>query len=126
MKSSRGIAHLSHQSAQVIDLGADVARVVTTEQHTHATRQHNSEVRSQHEYFASVCDLLDDFAKALVTGGHTTLADFRHYVAKHRPLTGPHIAGYDVVDHPSENQLVALGRKRLDELERLAPEASGH
>jgi hypothetical protein len=46
----------------------------------------------------------------LVVGGHTGLAAFRHYVDKHRPLTAPRIVGYQVVDHPSENQLVALAR----------------
>jgi hypothetical protein len=126
MKSSHGIAHLNHQSAQVLDLGADPAHVVKTEQHAHATRQHGSEVRSEHEFFASVCDLLDGFAKVLVTGGHTPLADFRHYVDKHRPLTAPRIAAYEVVDHPTDNQLVALGKKRLEELERLAATATGH
>ena len=47
----------------------------------------------------------------LVVGGHTALADFRHYVDKHRPLTAKRVVAYDVVDHPSENQLVALARK---------------
>jgi hypothetical protein len=37
--------------------------------------------------------------------------DFRHYVDKHRPLVAKHIVGYEVVDHPSENQLVALAGK---------------
>ncbi|MEP6502564.1 MAG: hypothetical protein ABJD97_04505 [Betaproteobacteria bacterium] len=126
MNSSHAIAHLDHRSAQLIDLGPDIERVVKTGQHAHATRQHGSEVRSEHEFFASVCDLIDGFAKVLVTGGHTPLADFRHYVAKHRPLTAPRIAGYDVVDHPTDKQLVALGRRRLDELERLAADATGH
>jgi hypothetical protein len=120
MKSSRGVAHLSHQNAQVIEFDDTTTHVLKTEQHAHATRQHGSEVRSEHEFFGSVCDLLEGFAKVLVTGGHTPLADFQHYVVKHRPLLAARIAAYEVVDQPSENQLVALARKRFDELERLA------
>jgi hypothetical protein len=120
MKSSRCVAHLSHESALVIEYDDVAMHVSKTEQHHHATRQHGSEVRAEHEFFAGVCDLLDPFAQVLVMGGHTTLADFRHYVDKHRPQTATHIVGYDVVDRPTENQLVAQARKRFDALERLA------
>jgi stalled ribosome rescue protein Dom34 len=120
MKSSRGVAHVSHQFAQVIEFDDSSTHVVKTEQHAHATRQHGSQVRSEHEFFASVCELIERFDKVLVTGGHTALADFQHYVAKHRPLVAGRIAAYEIVDHPSENQLVAMARKRFDELERLA------
>ena len=120
MKSSRCVAHLSHQSAEVIEWDADTMQVMKTERHHHATRQHGSEVRAQHEFFASVCDLLDRFAQVLVMGGHTTLSDFRHYVEKHRAQTATRIVGYDVVDQPTENQLVAQAHKRFDALERLA------
>ena len=120
MKSSRCIAHLSHESAQVIEYDDVTMHVAKTEQHHHATRQHGSEVRAAHEFLGSVCDLLGPFAQVLVMGGHTTLADFRHYVDKHRPQTAMRIVGYDVVDHPTAKQLVAQARKRFDALELLA------
>jgi len=42
------------------------------------------------------------------------IADFRHCVEEHRPLTAAaRIVGYEVVDHPTENQLVALARKHF-------------
>ena len=47
----------------------------------------------------------------LITGSRTAIADFRHYADKHRPHTAARIAGYQVVDQPSENQLVAAARK---------------
>jgi hypothetical protein len=68
-------------------------------------------VRTQHEFFGEVCQALDGIAEVLVTGSHTAIADFRHYADKHRPQTATRIVGYEVVDHPSENQLVALARK---------------
>jgi hypothetical protein len=56
----------------------------------------------------------------LITGGHTGLADFRRYVDKHRPLTAVRIVGYEVVDHPSANQLVALARKHFAKHDQFA------
>ena len=50
-------------------------------------------------------------AGILVAGSKTTLADFRYYAEKHRPRTAARIVAYDVVDHPTENQLIALGRR---------------
>jgi curved DNA-binding protein len=79
--------------------------------HIHYTKQHGSTVRIEHEFFGELCDVLEGIDEVLVSGSHTAVADFRHYAGKHRPQTAAHIVGYEVVDHPSENQLVALARK---------------
>ncbi len=120
MNATRAIAYVSHQEAMLIGLQSASPTPVKVAAHSHPTRQHASDVRAEHEFFSSVCDEIDRFESVLVTGGHTPLADFHHYVEKHRPLVARHIAGYEVVDHLSENQLVALGRKRFDAFERLA------
>ena len=120
MKSPNAVVHLSHEFARIVEFDATSMQAGKVEQHPHATRQHGSGVRSEHEFFASVCDRFGSFTQVLVAGGHTTLADFRHYVEKHRPLVASHIAGYEVVDHLTDNQLVAMARHRLDELQRLA------
>ena len=88
--------------------------------HTHQTRQHGSTVRSEHEYFGQVCDALDGIQEVLVTGPKTGLADFKHYADKHRPETAGRIVGYETVDHPSENQLVALARRYFLKYDRMA------
>ena len=100
-----------HQSAQVLQFDAD--QVVTSKiaAHIHHTRQHGSTVRTEHEFFGEVCDSLDGIPEVLVTGPHTAVSDFRHYADKHRPQIAARIAAYEAVDHPSENQLVALARK---------------
>ena len=110
MSLFHAVAFVDHQSAQLLQFAPD-QRV---EQHVHEqlkfTRQHHSGVRTEHEFFGAVCDAIDGIAEVLVVGGHTGLADFRRYVEKHRPQTVPRIAGYEVVDHPTDNQLVALAR----------------
>jgi hypothetical protein len=111
MSLFHAVAFVDHQSAQVLQFSADHVVERKLHEHLHFTRQHGSSVRSEHEFFGEVCDALDGIAEVLVVGGHTGLADFRHYVDKHRPLAAKRIVGYDVVDHPTENQLVALARK---------------
>jgi len=120
MRTSPGVIHLTHESARAIECGGESSQATNVAHHTHATRQHGSLARSQHEYFGTVCDLLAEFPRAVVAGGHTTLADFRHYVAKHRSHIADRISAYEVVDHPTDHQLVALARKRFDALDRLA------
>ena len=92
--------------------------------HTHHTKQHGSGVRTEHEFFGDVCDPLDGIAEVLVTGSNTATADFRHYADKHRPQTAARIVGYEVVDHPSDNQLVALARKYLLKHDRMVGTAA--
>jgi hypothetical protein len=113
MSLYHAVAFVDHQSADVLQF--DSEQVVTQKVHQHLkfTREHHSGVRTEHEFFGHVCDALEGIAEVLVTGGHTGLADFRHYVDKHRPLTAACIVGYQVVDHPTENQLVALARKHF-------------
>ncbi len=110
-----------HQSAQVLQFDAEHVVSEKIHAHTHHTAQHGSSVRSEHEFFAEVCAALDDIAEVLVTGSHTALADFRHYVEKHRPHIAAHILGYEVVDHPSQNQLVALARKTFVKFDNMNP-----
>ena len=114
------VAFVDHQSAQVLQFGSEHSVERKIHAHHHYTRKHGSDVRSEHVFFATVCDAFAGIAEVLVTGGHKGLADFRHYVEKHRPLVAPCIVAYEVVDHPSENQLVALARKHFAKYDKMA------
>lgn len=111
MTLSHAVVWTDHQSAQVLQFDAEQVIAQAVRAHPHATSQHHSGVRSEHEFFGHVCDALEGIGQVLVTGSHTSTADFRHYAGKHRPQTATRIVGYEVVDHPSDNQLVALARK---------------
>jgi hypothetical protein len=113
MNLFRAVAFVDHQSAEILQFGSEHVEQSKVHEHLKFTRQHHSSVRTEHEFFGHVCDALDGVAEVLITGGHTGLADFRHYVDKHRPQTAARIVGFEVVDHPTQNQLVALARKRF-------------
>jgi hypothetical protein len=119
MSLFHAVAFVDHQSAEILQFGSEQVVERKVHQHLKFTREHHSGVRTEHEFFGHVCDALDGIAEVLVVGGHTGLADFRHYVDKHRPLTAGRIVGYEVVDHPSENQLVALARKHFIKYDKM-------
>jgi hypothetical protein len=121
MSHSHAVVWTDHQTAQVLQFDAEHLQEKKIRSHSHHTRQHGSTVRTEHEFFGLLCDAVDAISEVLVTGSHTTLADFRHYVEKHRPHTAARIVGYEVVDHPTENQLVASARKYFLRHDRMSP-----
>lgn len=111
MKHSHAVVWADHQTAQVLRLDSEQLQATKIRSHDHYTRQHGSSVRTEHEFFGAICDAVEDVSEVLITGAHTTLADLHHYIGKHRPHTALRIVGYEVVDHPTENQLVAAAHK---------------
>ena len=111
MPMPHAVVWLDHHSAQVIQFDADQSESAKIKAHNHETKQHGSSVRTEHEFFGQVCDAMEGIGAVLVAGSQTAQSDFRHYVEKHRPLVAPRISGYESVDSPTENQVLALGRK---------------
>ena len=120
MSLRHAVVWTDHHTAQVLKFDAEEVQASSVRSHKHPTAQHGSGVRAVHEFFADVCAALDDVQEVLVTGSHTAVADFRHYADKHRPQTAARIVAYEVVDHPSENQLVALARKHFVKYDQMA------
>lgn len=120
MSLFHAVVFIDHHKAQVVQFGE--GQLVDEKVHSHLqyTRQHASGVRSEHEFFAKVCDALEGIPEILVTGGHTANADFRHYLEKHRPLIAEKVMDYVVVDHPTEPELVVLARKHFLRLDNMA------
>ena len=114
------VVRIDHHSAQVLQFDATQVQASALKAHGHPTKQHGSAVRAEHEFFGEVCDALAGITEVLVAGSHTAQADFKHYVEKHRPAVVTQIAGYETVDHPSDNQLVAMARAFLLKHDRMA------
>jgi stalled ribosome rescue protein Dom34 len=119
MTTFHAVVWIDHQHAQILQFDPEHVQASKIKSHSHQTRQHGSAVRSEHEYFAAVCEALAGIHEVLVTGPHQSQADLRHYVEKHRPHLARQIVGYETVDHPSENQLVALARKYFLKYDRM-------
>ncbi len=113
------VVFIDHTHAQILQFDADHVQAQKVKASSRHTKQHGSAVRSEHEFFAHVCDALDGITEILMTGPKTGLADFRHYVDKHRAQAAARIVGYETVDHPTENQLIALARQYFLKYDRM-------
>ena len=120
MTMFHAIVWLDHQSAKVLQFDEEHVQAEKVKAHSHHTKQHGNAVRSEHEFFADVCESLNGIEEVLVVGSSTAQADFKHYVDKHRPQTAAHIVAYETVDHPTENQLVALARQYFLKHDRMS------
>ncbi len=120
MPMFHAVLRIDHHQAQLLQFDASEVRAQALKAHAHPTKQHGSAVRAEHEFFGAVCDALAGITEVLLTGSHTAMADFRHYVDKHRPAVAGQIAGQEAVDHPSDAQLVALARSFFLKHDRMA------
>lgn len=119
MSVTHAVVWTDHREARVLEFDAEHVEAQKIRASSHYTRQHHSEVRTEHEFFSEVCGALEGIDAVLVTGSHTAVADFRHYAEKHRPHVAERISGYEIVDHPTEKQLVALARQYFLKHERM-------
>lgn len=108
-----------HHKAQVLQFDAEHVEAHKVKSQETRTRQHGSTVRSEHDFFSELCDAITGTPEVLITGSHTALADFKHYVGKHRPALSPHILGWEPVDHPTQGQLVAFARQYFLKRDRM-------
>lgn len=120
MPTLHAVAWVDHRAAQVLQFDAEHVQSDKVQAHNHYTRQHGSAVRSEHEFFGHVCDALNGIGEVLVVGPHAALADFRHYVDKHRPETARHVVAYETLEHLSERQLIAMSRAFFVKHDRMA------
>lgn len=120
MPFKHAVLLIDHQHARVLQFDAGRVQVQKLATHRHHTRQHGSEVRTEHAYFSEVCDSLGGVGEVLVAGGHQAQTDFRHYLEKYRPQMLKQVTGWKTVDHPSEGQLLALAKEHFDKVDKMA------
>ena len=120
MSLFHAVVWIDHHNAKVLQFDAQQVQVRKVQAHNHNTGQHGSTVRTEHEFFGEVCDELAGIGQVVVTGSHMALTSFRHYVDKHRVSLVEHVLGWEIVDRPTEAQLVAYARKYFVDHERLA------
>ena len=120
MTTLHAVIRIDHQSAQVLQFDAEHVQSQKIKAHTHHTRQHGSEVRTEHEFYGQAADALAGVQEVLVVGPGTGHTAFKSYCEKHRPEVARHIIASETVDHPTEAQLVALARKYFLRYDRMA------
>ena len=112
------VVWLDHSEAKVFYVETDkVDRLVVK---THAAghhMQHRANITgSGHrgvdkKYFQRVSEALTHTGAILITGPANTKLELKNYLAEHYPDLSKRVSAVETVDHPSDNQLVALARK---------------
>lgn len=120
MTTFHAVIRIDHQHAEILQFDAEHVQAQKVKAHTHHTAQHGSGVRTEHEFFGHVCDALAGIHEILVVGSKTAQADFRHYIEKHRATVAQQVVGYETVDQPTQNQLVAFARQYFLKYDRMA------
>lgn len=120
MSLFHAVVWLDHHSANILQFDTEHVEAEKVKASSRHTKQRGSAVRTEHEFYADVCEALGGINEVLVTGSSTAQSDFRHYVEKHRPALLPVIVGYESVEHPSDKQLVALARRFFLKHDRMA------
>ncbi|MFG6447657.1 hypothetical protein ACG0Z6_05300 [Roseateles sp. BYS180W] len=120
MSLFHAVVHLDHHQAQILQFDTEHVQSEKVKASSRHSKQHHNTVRTEHEFFAEVCEHLQGIAEILVVGSSTAQSDFKHYVEKHRPALVRHVVGYESVDHPTERQLVALARQFFLKHDRMA------
>ena len=113
MPFSRAVVLIDRRSAQVLKFDAILAQTEKVKTHTHHTRQHSQNMRSEEDFFGEVCHELDGIAQVVVTGSDTAQCGFRHYMDQYCPAVKQQVVGWETANHPSERQLLAFARKHF-------------
>lgn len=104
------VVAIDDRSAKVLQFDDANAVCAGLRVHRHPAGRRAGRLRPGNEYFAHICSALIDIPAVLLAGSRRGLWEFRRYVEVHRPYATRHIVGYQVVDHPTDAQLVAMAR----------------
>jgi len=112
------IVWIDHREAKIFHVtAADSDRNVVS---SHAANHHLQHKANTHgsghqgpdkEFFKRVIEALSRSGAILLTGPAGAKLELKNYIAEHRPDLDKKIAGVEPLDHPSDGELVALGRK---------------
>ena len=120
MSLFHAVVWLDHHNAKIFQFDTEHVEAQKVKASSHHTRQHGAAVRDVHEFFADVCTAVSEVQEILIVGSSTVQSDFKHYVEKHRPHLGKQLVGYEAVDNPTDNQLIAMARQYFLKYDRMA------
>lgn len=112
------IVWIDHQQAKIFHFeGADVdsATVRSSHPHQHIHHKVNSSdsghVPLDKAFLKQVAEGLSAAGTILITGPAGAKKELAHYLQQHQPAVAARVAGVEPLDHPTDGELVAIGRK---------------
>ena len=100
------IVFIDHHKATVLRLDGSQPDTLTTDsQHLIGKNPHGSGA-----YFSEIVHAVRDDREILIVGPGTAKTEFMSYLEGHDQHVHARVVGIETVDHPTNNQLIALAR----------------
>ena len=117
---------IDHHEAKIFHFdasGSDVERVRSSNPHLHLHHKANSSdsghAAPDTPFLISVADALQPAGAILITGPAGAKTELASYIQHKRPDLARRISGVETVDHPTDGQLLALGRSFFKKDDRM-------
>jgi len=72
-------------------------------------------------YLHGVADAIKDAAEILIAGPGTAKSELMHHLEHHDPAVAKKVVAVEALDHPTDNQLVAIARKFFKDSDQFLP-----
>lgn len=123
------VVWIDHQQAKIFHFdatGSDREIVRSSHPHQHLHHKANS-IASGHaaldvRFMSHVADALAAAGAILIIGPGSAKTELAAYIRKTHPALAQRISGVETVDHPTDGQLLALGRTFFEKDDRMHSE----
>jgi stalled ribosome rescue protein Dom34 len=112
------IVWIDHHEAKVFGFNASEAEPLVVRTHlTGHHGQHKANVSGaghlsiDRDFFNRVMAALKDVGAILLTGPAHAKLELKNYIDEHKPELAKRISAVEALDHPTDRELIALGRK---------------
>ncbi len=126
MNATHACVWIDHREARIFGISAGEATELVV--HDHASPRHIHR-KADHvglgksapdpAFFAEVAAGLASFKGVLIVGPGSARNELAGYLAEHHPALAKRIWGIEPMDHPTENQIVAVARKFFHAADRM-------
>jgi stalled ribosome rescue protein Dom34 len=120
------VVWIDHQQAKIFHFdasGSDLERVRSTHPHQHLHHKANSSdsghASPDMPFYKHVVEALLPAGAILITGPASAKSELGSYIKHKHPELAERISGVQTVDHPTDGQLLALGRSFFEKDERM-------
>lgn len=122
MTTFHAVVWIDHAEAHVLYFDRDHALASRIRSRSH--HKHQGQASDQAAFFTSVWNALQGTREVLLTGPGNGRQAFSKWVSQHHPAGAGVIAQSLPVDHPTDNQLVALARQFFLRHDRMGADPS--
>jgi stalled ribosome rescue protein Dom34 len=115
--SKHSVVWLDHQEALIFKLqpelveSSKIAAPTHQDRHPKGGNEAHEHPADQQHFFGDVARALAESSAILLVGPGTAKLHFLRFAHKHKPELEQKIVAVETVDHPSDKQLIAYGKK---------------